>query len=306
MDSLKKGPPPLPKDAFKQPNHETESPFDVQSSAPPPAKARQALQMPTWANRFPIIHPDHADDLDLNAAVNEFGMKMPREQAEDEAYRQYLYHPQKGQHALAAQHHLAGQRAAEAAGDKEAARKHFMMYGMHAKALGHGEVGAVPKDIQHGLMSNPPKIYKFKAHRGDAFAVSPKADVIASSPAPELNKREREVLYMIYLMGNAVLAKAEKKGRCSNSGAITGSREAARVHHCSCGKHLSVEPKLNRKHAGETVEGWSVRIPAHDPPGETKKGELSATKPKAKVIPCICPAYSHPHRVGGGKCSARK
>src|SRR6185436_13811864 len=210
MDQLKKAPPPLPKDAFRQPNQEMESPFDVQSSAPAPKPVsnvkQNALALPMWVDRHPLADHKHAQDLELAAAVNEFAHRMPREQAEDEAYKEYLYHPVKGQHALAAQHHLAGMKAASAAGDKEAARKHSLMYGLHAKALGHGEVGAVPKDIQHELMTSPPKIYKFKAHRGDAFAVNqPKADVISSAPVPELNKREREVLYMIYLMGNAAL-----------------------------------------------------------------------------------------------------
>jgi hypothetical protein len=206
-------PPKLPPDAFKQNNREPASPWDVQASAPAPVTQKPKLELPMWANR-PLAAHDHAQQLDLDAAVNEFGLKMPREQAEDEAYRQYLYHPVKGQHALAAYHHLAGMKAAHAAGDMDAARKHSLMYNLHAKALGKSPVDAARELSAH--IKDPAKVYKFKAHRGDAFAVNqppPQADtgVISSTPPP-LNKREREVLYMLYLMGSAALVKGEVVG----------------------------------------------------------------------------------------------
>lgn len=220
MDDIKKAsPPPLPKDAFKQPGHEIASPWDTISSAPTPqAKpaAKQGLVMPEWLGR-PIGHSDHAQQLELDSALNEFGSKMPRQQAEDEAYKQYLFHPTKGQHALAAAHHLAGMKAAHGAGDMEAARKHSLMYGLHTKALGTDDSGVPPKGVQQILNSAPPKVYKFKAHRGDAFAVdqpmAPRDNgVISSTGAPQLSKSQEEQLCKIYDMAVQALAKAEKAG----------------------------------------------------------------------------------------------
>jgi hypothetical protein len=213
----KAAPPPIPRDAFKQPPV-GDSPWDqpVVSSVAKPAK--QKLELPMWAGR-PLAEHGHANQLDLDAAVNEFGLKMPREQAEDEAYHQYLYHPSKGQHAQAAFHHLSGMKAAHASGDMDAARKHSLMYNLHAKALGKSPVDAARELSMH--IKEPAKVYRFKAHRGDAFAVqapeaeTPKAPVyteggvVSSAPKPQLTKREREALYMLYLMGSAALKKAQ-------------------------------------------------------------------------------------------------
>lgn len=52
--------------------------------------------------------------------------------------------------------------------------------------------------------------------------------------------------------------------RCMNSGQIAGSREAERIGHCSrCGFRFPATPRHNRRVAGEIVEGWTIRIPAH-------------------------------------------
>lgn len=294
MEDLKKGPPPLPKDAFKQPNHEMESPWDAVSSAPAPKVVKPKLELPSWAGR-PLAAHDHAQQLDLDAAVNEFGLKMPREQAEDEAYHQYLYNPSKGQHALAAHHHLAGMKAAHAAGDMDSARKHSLMYNMHAKALGHSPVDAARELASH--IKEPAKVYRFKSHRGDAFAVnqSPAQEngVISSAPAPQLNKREREIMYMLYLMGNAALKKAEytkfPEKTCPNCGT----------------KHT---PEKNQRTAGKKqfcpkcAAVADKKIESTD----TEKSEKTFDSRKNRVIPCRCNAYHHPHRTGGGKCLVEK
>ncbi len=71
-----------------------------------------------------------------------------------------------------------------------------------------------------------------------------------------------------------------KSEKCWNGGQWAGSSEAARVHHCSCGAHLSVTPKHNPKIAGETLTGWHVRVPAHNEGGDSKKAEESMAKGK--------------------------
>lgn len=316
MEDLKKAPPPLPKDAFKQPNHEMESPWDTQSSAPAPKAEKQKLALPMWMGR-PIAAHDHAQQIDLDAAVNEFGMKMPRGQAEDEAYKQYLYHPAKGQHAQAAMHHLTGMKAAHAAGDMEAARNHSLMYNLHAKALGKSPVDAARELQQH--IKDPAKVYKFKAHRGDAFAVqspepttpppmvSTQNGVLSSAPPPQMSKSEREVLYMLFLMGNAALKKTEvdephyDDHDAKKCGSFTCS---------ACKRHM---PSCKGGEGTECDDCWAKAHEASKPKAEkspgkvlqfpTKKGELTAN-PKAKH--CKCTAYHFPHRHGGGKCMVVK
>ncbi len=220
--SLKKaGPPPIPADAFSRPAasnrpndpHKPESPMpspwddDVVSSAPKPEPVKPSdagVQAPNWMGR-PVLHPDHSEELETHAAVNEFGMKMPRAHAEQAAYDDYVTR----QREQAAAHHLAGVKAAHGAGDMEAARKHGMMYAVHAKALGHEPVGPVPASIAaHGSQ----KVYKFKPHKGDLFALDQKAPegvVSSAQPPPQLGKSERDALYTIWLGAQAVLAKGD-------------------------------------------------------------------------------------------------
>ncbi len=192
-DDLKKGPPPLPKDAFKKPSIQAapmESPWDEQviASVPPPTPTSpeaEKLKPPSWMGR-PVTSKDHLQDLETEAAINEFGpSRMPRGQAEEHAYKGYV----QKQHTEAAAHHLAGMRAAHASGDMESARKHSLMYGVHSKALGHDPVGPAHPSVAAHLEGNPGKV-KFKPHRGDLFAIQkpPEAPVIASSPPPGLGK----------------------------------------------------------------------------------------------------------------------
>jgi hypothetical protein len=291
MDDLKKAtPPPLPKDAFKQPSKqaatgEMPSPWDseVVSSAPKPAATpAKGLNMPQWMGRS-ILHPDHAQELELNSAVNEFGLKMPRQQAEDEAYKQYV----KGQRTQAAAHHLAGMNAAIAGGNPEAARKHHMMYSLHTKALGGEPVGAPHPDVKALVDKGGPKVYNFKAHKGDAMAIAPMPEgmpyqgngIFSSAPAPQpaLGKAERELLYLLHQAGTQILAKAE------------------------AGKKLVTD----KFHGDEPQLGASVQ-PAG--PGTSPRRDAAVVKGEmdGKAKHCKCDAYKFPHRHGGGYCRQKK
>lgn len=195
----------------------TPSPWDndIISSAPAPTPARpsqQSVGAPAWLGR-PILHPDHANDLETNAAVNEFGLKMPRDKAEEGAYLDYV----KGQRQQAAGHHLAGMRAARAAGDMEAARKHGLMYKLHSEALGNEPVGPV-----HPEVASQEQGYKmkFRPHRGDLFALdhgkAPEGVVSDKPKGPPpipadatMGKTERDALYTIYLGAQALLSKSD-------------------------------------------------------------------------------------------------
>ena len=115
-----------------------------------------------------VLHPDHVSGLDLSAAKYEFGNKMPRDQAEGRAYEDYV----KEQRLDAAAHHLAGAKAARAAGDMQAAQKHGALYHAHLEALGMQPVGPVPPEVTQRLAALQ-GVYKFRAHTGDLLTLAP-------------------------------------------------------------------------------------------------------------------------------------
>lgn len=188
------------------------SPWDVESSSPPPPPRAAGTPKNMWANR-PIVEAGHARDLDASAAINEFGMKMPRDKAEDLAYNQYMTRHR----TEAAAHHLRQSQVARAAGDLESAAKHGMMYNLHAKAIGHDPaIGAHPEISRIMQEGAPPGNYKFKPHKADTFAVAEHAmsklgPVVSSAPAPALGKSEKQSLYVLYKAAEAILTKVKVK-----------------------------------------------------------------------------------------------
>lgn len=328
--------------------HDPTSPWDdepVISSAPVPTTPEKAASvkgmLPSWLGR-PIVHPDHANDLETEAAINEYGLKMPRAQAEDQAHKDYV----GKQREAAASHHLSGMKVANATGDTEAARKHHMMYSLHAKALGFEPVGEAPASIADKHVYK----LKFKPHQGDMFSASepakpepdaimggykgPSKEVSKKTPLtsakslndhlmgksesfkahaadvyavidrkevpekPQLTKSQSDKLFKILSDSKVLLAKAEvrKCAKCGKPAVKAAIRPGADEYVCTDG-HKSL---MQRKE-------------------EAKKGEMSPTKSKTcgceapvkedlkkKPRPCICLAYPHPHRTGGGKCQAKK
>src|SRR4051812_36791507 len=99
----------------------------------------------TWLNRYQVAHPKHIRDLELAAAVNEFGHKQPRHEAELAAHQKYVTE----QRTQAAGWHLAGMKAAHAAGDMESAQKHGAMYQIHMTALGLNPNDRPPAEVDH-------------------------------------------------------------------------------------------------------------------------------------------------------------
>jgi len=198
------------------------SPWDVESSAPPPPPrpAPKGSAKAMWAGR-PILDPKHTRDLDTDAAINEFSLKMPRQKAEDKAYNSY----QTRHRTEAAAHHLKLAQVARAAGDLDSASKHGMMYNLHAKAIGHDPAQGMHPAIAD-LMNEfgPGGIVKFKPHKADSFAIedhhkSPDANlnnmpggappVISSAGDPRLGKSEQESLHVLWKATKALTEKAK-------------------------------------------------------------------------------------------------
>lgn len=124
---------------------------------------------PKWLGKYPVTDTAHMDGLDQLAGVNELSHKMPRHQAEKAAHEQY----KKEQLIEASAHHYAGMLAAHGAGDMDAAHKHGAMYALNTKALGGDPIGEPLPEVMTAVKNNPAKVYRFKAHKGDAFAMPP-------------------------------------------------------------------------------------------------------------------------------------
>lgn len=136
-----------------------------------------------WLGK-PIVSEDDKPDLEQRAAINEFGHKMPRHEAEAKAHEEYV----REKRMDAAAHHLAGMRAAQGSGEMQEARKHGALYEMHMQALGLDHMGPVPAEIQARIGKTDQKVYKFKAHKGDLFALDKKPEPVTKSESFSLQK----------------------------------------------------------------------------------------------------------------------
>jgi hypothetical protein len=123
----------------------------------------------TWQGHA-ILDEAHVPELETLAGVKEFRHKMPREEAEAAAHRDYMT-----ERALdMAAHHFVGARAADAAGDESSARQHTELYVTAMKAAGHDPHKTPPKALLDRIAAARPKIYKFKPHEADALFEAPR------------------------------------------------------------------------------------------------------------------------------------
>jgi hypothetical protein len=119
--------------------------------------------MGSWLGRYPIAEDSHIDDLERAAAVHEMHHGLPRDQAEATAHQKYkVLNHQKG-----AAHHLNGMRCAKANGNIQDSEKHYLIYCLHMKALGHNPNRPVPPDVMAHVTAEP--LAKFTPHSADCF-----------------------------------------------------------------------------------------------------------------------------------------
>ncbi len=131
----------------------------------------------TWLDRYAIVDPSHADHLNTLAALHEFTTGKSKDKAEEAAHAEY----KKDQLHEAAAHHLVGMKAALGAGDKDSAKKHGAMYGLVLKELGHPIVGEPPSEVSTKAKNLDHKVYNFKAHKADAFALPVQKETTSES-----------------------------------------------------------------------------------------------------------------------------
>lgn len=120
----------------------------------------------TWQGR-PVASESHKKLLEMSAAAHEFKHKMPKSEAEGKAYEEYVHQ----QHVEGAAHHLASIHAANATGDTEAGKKHWALYELHNKALGHQSVGEPHPEVKAHMEKGGLNVIKFKPHKSDIFAI---------------------------------------------------------------------------------------------------------------------------------------
>jgi len=109
-----------------------------------------------------ILDPKHAEHLDRHAAELEFGQNMPRQDAEEKAYKSYRVK----NYIEAAAHHWKAFTAASAVADPSS-KEHKMMYDVYMRALGHNPAGPVPPEVKQVIPDINQKRVKFMAHAAD-------------------------------------------------------------------------------------------------------------------------------------------
>ena len=130
-----------------------------------------------WLDKYDTIDPSEHDGLAVAAAVHEFKHGHSQEDAAEEAHKGYL----KNHAEDAAAFHYLGMRAALAAKNEVAAKKHGEAYAVAMKHLGHNITDAPPKEIldkTKNLEKNP---YSFKSHKADGL-FQPKEEEKKLSP----------------------------------------------------------------------------------------------------------------------------
>lgn len=181
---------------------------------------RQSL--PQWMDR-PVLNQDHLSDLDQRAAIHEFTHRLPRHEAEEHAYQDYI----REQRVQAAGHHLKGMKIAQAAGDQDSARRHHLMYTMHIQALGEDPYGPPPAAVEAHANHEPSVGYKFKAHHGDFFALPHEAPQVAQKSEADLSRLH--TLAKEYLAAVEPLEKRSKNVR-EKTRNITTEERSRRLH----------------------------------------------------------------------------
>lgn len=178
-----------------------------------------------WADKYPLVNPSHADELNVTAGHHEFNSGLSREDAEKKTWGDY----RKKQLWDALGHHFRGMTdAARDPNSAEDAKQHSTMYRAIASQLGVDPNGPVPKEIQN---YRDPKMFKFKAHPATALLGSAGTQTASAPNAANSNTSS--------VQANAPLAQSEppaedllEKSRRSNM--TPGQQIMRKAKTCRC------------------------------------------------------------------------
>lgn len=120
-----------------------------------------------WKGR-PVADAAAVPDLDVSAAIHQFGGGVTRGEAEERAYGEY----RKRQATEAAAHHLRLYRAATSAGDREVANRHKLIYDVHVRTLGENPAGQPPQQVKALVGDGAEPATRFKPHPADSLPLT--------------------------------------------------------------------------------------------------------------------------------------
>lgn len=143
-----------------------------------------------WLDKHPMVDPNHVHELETRAAALEFKHRMPRDQAEEQAHKDY----HRNQAIDAAAHHLLGAAAARAANDDDVAGKHGEAYANAAEAAGFDPMGKPDPEILKRMKSTPAKIASFKSHAADELFAKPEPFNIDTDDLMDRVKKIRDLV----------------------------------------------------------------------------------------------------------------
>lgn len=130
-----------------------------------------------WLGR-PIFDESHREELEKQAAINEYIHGMPRNVAEEKAYADY----KRRFHAEAAAHHLHGMNLGRALGGEEGAKlsaQHAACYQLHMRGLGYNAYDPVPPEVEACLgviRAKEANRFKYTPHPADQLIVEVSPD----------------------------------------------------------------------------------------------------------------------------------
>ena len=141
-------------------------------------------RLPMWKGKYPMSDTAHGDDLQMRSDIYQHMHRLPEHEAQSRAHSDY----RKDQIFAAAGHHWNGMKAAAAAGNDEAAKKHGVMYTLALHQLGHKDPMNPPPEVLEAAKDPKSKIARFQAHPGDAYSMPP-----AEPAEPARSGNEKQV-----------------------------------------------------------------------------------------------------------------
>jgi hypothetical protein len=182
-------------------------------------------RLPMWKGKYPMSDTAHADDLQMRSDINRHMHRLPEHEADARAHADY----RKDQIFAAAGHHWNGMKAAAAAGNDDAAKKHGVMYTLALHQLGHKDPMNPPPEVLEAAKDPKSKIARFQAHPGDAYSMPPEP-----VEGPKRTGNEKQVKDSAAEPAPMAMAKAQDTG--SGSDEPTRTEEVAASEKCSACK----------------------------------------------------------------------
>lgn len=118
-----------------------------------------------WLGMYDVLSPEDHQGLEIGAAIHEFRNGLPKQEAEERAYAEYV----RNKAVEVAAHHYVGMKMAVAAENSGAAKRHGEAYGAAIAHLGSDSCSAPTQEVINKIKENKGAGYSFKGHSGDRF-----------------------------------------------------------------------------------------------------------------------------------------